>query len=138
MASHWAWSPPAPTSATTVCSAPPWTPLTALGPLPAGATVHPDAGYDYDGCRQDLAVRGLAGQIATRGVAAPIQADRRWVVERTHAWGNQYGKLRWCTERRRRVVAFWLALASAVLIMGRLVRRAWTCYRWDTRPRHRP
>jgi hypothetical protein len=33
------------------------------------------------------------------------------VIERTHAWGNQYGKLRWCTERRRVVVEFWLALA---------------------------
>jgi transposase len=112
--------------------------LTALGPLPAGATVHLDAGYDYQPCRDALAERGMLGQIATRGKPAPIQADRRWVVERTHAWGNQYGKLRWCTERRRRVVAFWLALASAALIMGRLVRRAWTCYRWDTRPRHRP
>jgi hypothetical protein len=34
------------------------------------------------------------------------------LAERTHAWGNQYGKLRWCTERRRLVVAFWLALAT--------------------------
>jgi hypothetical protein len=33
---------------------------------------------------------------------------RRWVIERTHARGNQYGKLRWCTERRTMVVAFWL------------------------------
>jgi hypothetical protein len=33
------------------------------------------------------------------------------VIERTHAWGNQYGKLRWCTERHRLVVEFWLALA---------------------------
>jgi hypothetical protein len=46
------------------------------------------------------------------------------VIERTHAWGNQYGKLRWCTERRRLVVAFWLALASAVIVCGRLLRRA--------------
>lgn len=37
------------------------------------------------------------------------------VVERTHAWASQYGRLRWCTERRRLVVAFWLALASAVM-----------------------
>jgi hypothetical protein len=59
------------------------------------------------------------------------------VIERTHAWGNQYGKLRWCTERRRLVVQFWLALASAVIVCGRLVRRAWTCYRWDGRPRRR-
>jgi hypothetical protein len=37
---------------------------------------------------------------------------RRWVIERTHAWGNQYGKLRWCTERRRLVVDFWLPLGQ--------------------------
>ena len=81
---------------------------------------------------------GMVGQIATRGLPAPIQAGRRWVIERTHAWGNQYGKLRWCTERRRLVVEFWLALASAAIVCGRLVRRAWTHYRWDSRPRRRP
>ena len=47
----------------------------------------------------DLAERGMIGQIATRGVLAPVQAGRRWVIERTHAWGNQDGKLCWCTER---------------------------------------
>jgi hypothetical protein len=46
----------------------------------------------------------MVGQIATRGVPAPVQVGRRWVIEQTHAWGNQYGKLRWCTERRRLVV----------------------------------
>jgi hypothetical protein len=48
-----------------------------------------DAGYDYLPCRQVLAERGMVGQIATRGVPASIQVGRRWVVERTHAWGNQ-------------------------------------------------
>jgi transposase len=109
-----------------------------VGPLPARPVVHLDAGYDYQPCRQVLAERGLVGQIATRGLSAPIQAGRRWVIERTHAWGNQYGKLRWCTERRRRVVEFWLALAGAVIVCGRLLRRAWTCYRWQGRPRRRP
>ncbi len=110
----------------------------AVGPLPATPTVHLDAGYDYQTCRDVLAERGMVGQIATRGLPAPIQAGRRWVIERTHAWGNQYGKLRWCTERRRLVVEFWLALASAVIVCGRLLRRAWTCYRWQDRPRRRP
>jgi transposase len=109
-----------------------------VGPLPARPVVHLDAGYDYQPCRQVLAERGMAGEIAARGVPAPIQAGRRWVIERTHAWGNQYGKLRWCTERRRRVVEFWLALANAAIVCGRLVRRAWTCYRWQGRPRRRP
>jgi len=110
----------------------------AVGPLPAQPVVHLDAGYDYQPCRQVLAERGMVGQIATRGLPTPIQAGRRWVIERTHAWGNQYGKLRWCTERRRLVVEFWLALASAVIVCGRLVRRAWTHYRWEGRPHRRP
>jgi hypothetical protein len=36
---------------------------------------------------------------AERGKAAPVQATRRWPVERTHAWGNQFKKLVWNTER---------------------------------------
>ena len=111
---------------------------TAIGPLPGTPTVHLDAGYDYQPCQQVLADRGMVGQIATCGLPAPIQAGRRWVVERTHAWANQYGKLRWCTERRRVVVEFWLLLALALIVVGRLVRRAWTCYRWEGRPRRRP
>jgi transposase len=109
-----------------------------LGPLPQRPTVHLDAGYDWQPCRQVLSQRGMAGEIATRGKPAPVQASRRWPVERTHAWANQYGKLRWCTERRRLVVEFWLALVSAAIVCGRLVRHAWTCYRWDSRPRRHP
>jgi transposase len=106
-----------------------------VGVLPGQPLVYLDAGYDYQTCRQVLAERGMVGEIATRGVLTPIQAGRRWVIERTHAWGNQYGKLRWCTERRRLVVEFWLALVSAVIVCGRLLRRAWTHYRWQARPR---
>jgi hypothetical protein len=68
---------------------------------------------------------------------ADTQAGRRWPVQRTHAWGNQDGKLCWCTKRRRLVVAFWLALATAAIVLGRLVRRVWARYRWDARPRRR-
>jgi transposase len=112
--------------------------VAAAVPLPERPTVHLDAGYDYQPCRDALAERGMAGEIARRGKPAPVQVGRRWVVERTHAWGNQYGKLRWCTERRRPVVEFWLALVLAVITLGRLLRRAWTCYRWERRPRRRP
>jgi dihydrofolate reductase/transposase len=110
----------------TGCWPPPWTPSGGSGCCPPGRVVHLDAGYDYQPCRQVLAGRGMVGQIAARGIPGPIQAGRRWVIERAHAWGNQYGKLRWCTERRRLVVAFWLALANAAIVCGRLVRRAWT------------
>jgi hypothetical protein len=83
-----------------------------LGPLPHRPTVHLDAGYDYQPCRQVLSERGMAGEIAIRGKPAPVQAGRRWPLERTHAWGNQDGKLRWCTEPRRLVVDFWLPLGQ--------------------------
>ena len=109
-----------------------------VGPLSAQPVVRLDAGYDWKPCRQVLADRGTVGQIATRGIPAPVQAGRRWVIERTHAWGNQDGKLRWCTERRRVVVEFWLLLALALIVVGRLIRRAWTHYRWEARPRRRP
>jgi hypothetical protein len=114
--------------------------LASLGPLPTqpAPTVHLDAGYDWKPCRDELAARGLVGRIARRGQPAPIQVGRRWVIERTHAWANNYGKLRWCTERRQRVVDFWLALTLAIITLGRLIRRAWTHYRWDSRPRRRP
>ena len=112
--------------------------ITVVGVLPERPVVHLDAGYDYQGCRRVLAERGMVGEVAARGVPAPIQASRRWPVERTHAWANQYGKLRLCTERRRVVVEFWLALAAAAIVCGRLLRRAWSCYRWNGRPHRRP
>ncbi|GAA2671563.1 transposase [Streptomyces lunalinharesii] len=59
----------------------------------------------------------------------------RWVVERTNSWMNNFGKLRRCTERRKAAVEFFLTLASAIIIVRCLIRRAWSVYRWDTRPR---
>jgi hypothetical protein len=75
--------------------------LKDCAPLPADVTVHLDAGYDYRPCREALEERGLRGQIAHRGEPAPIQVGRRWVIERTNSWLNDFGKLRRCTERCR-------------------------------------
>jgi transposase len=58
-----------------------------IGPLPAWPLVHLDAGYDYQPCRQVLAARAMVGQIATRGLPAPVQAGRRWVIERDPCLG---------------------------------------------------
>ena len=112
--------------------------LPPLGPLPAGGTVHLDRGYDYQAVRDELAARGLHARIAERGKPAPIQAGHRWVIERTHAWMNNDGKLIRRTERHKPVVEFYLALATAIVTLGRLIRQAWSCYRWQTRPRRRP
>jgi len=112
--------------------------LGTLGPLPTDITVALDAAYDSDTTRTTLAARDLQGQIAHKGIPAPILATSRWPVERTFAGGNQFGKLRWCTERTRPVVEFWICLAHAIITLGRLLRQAWTCYRWPCRPRRRP
>jgi transposase len=104
-------------------------------PLPTDVTVHLDAGYDYRPCRAALDERGLRGQIAHRGTPAPIQVGRRWVVERTNSWLNDFGKLRRCTERRRDCLDAYLALAAAVVTIRALLRAAWYRYRWSTRPR---
>jgi len=100
--------------------------------------VHLDRGYDYARTTERVAAYGLVGEIARRGTPAPVAASERWVIERTHAWMNAYKKLVWCTERRKRVIAFWLAFASVVVIVRRLIRQSWTHYRWDGRPARRP
>jgi transposase len=104
-------------------------------PLPAEVTVQLDAGYDDRPCREALDERGLRGDIASRGTPAPIQVGRRWVVERTHSWLNDFGKLRRCTERRRACVDAYLALAAAIVTVRALYRAAWYLYRWHSRPR---
>jgi hypothetical protein len=104
------------------------------GILPGDRTCHLDRGYDSAVTRQLLDELGFEGAIARKGVPAPIQAGTRWVVERTHAWMNGYGKLRRCTERNAKVVDFYLYLAAALVTIRQLIQRARTRYRWDTRP----
>lgn len=112
--------------------------LDALDLADAAVTVHLDRGYDSGRTSTLLAARGLDAEIAMRGKPAPITAGQRWVVERTTAWTNAHKKLVWCTERRATVVAFWIRLSTAIIIVGRLVREAWTRYRWNGRPQRRP
>jgi transposase len=102
--------------------------------LPEQVVVHLDRGYDNASTRALLAELGFAGEIARKGVPAPVQAGTRWVVERTHSWMNGYGKLRRCTEKRRSVVDFYLYLAAALVVIRQLIQRARTRYRWPTRP----
>ena len=109
--------------------------LKDFAPLPAEVRVHLDAGYDYRPCRDALDERGVRGQIASRGQPAPIQVGRRWVVERTNSWLNDFGRLRRCTDRRRDCVDAYLALATAIVTIRALLRAAWYRYRWTTRPK---
>ena len=109
--------------------------LAQVGATPEETTVHLDAGYDYRPCRAELAERGLQATISQRGKPAPVQVGKRWVIERTNAWLNDFGRLRRCTERRTPCVQAYLALATAIVTLRALLRAAWFRYRWDTRPR---
>jgi transposase len=112
--------------------------LDALGCGDRPMTVPLERGYDSGATRMRLASRGLTAAIAAQGQPAPITAGQRWVVERTNAWTNAHKKLVWGTERRAVVVAFWVAFSAVIVIVGRLVRQAWTRYRWATRPSRTP
>lgn len=112
--------------------------LDALTMVDRPVMVHLDRGYDSRVTRQRLECRGLTATIAPKGQPAPLTAHQRWVVERTNAWTNAHKKLVWCTERRARVIAFWIAFSAVLIIVGRLIRQAWTRYRWATRPSRRP
>lgn len=93
-----------------------------------------DAGYDYQLVYTDLAEREITPRITELGTKTPIQTDGRWVAERTNSWMNNFGKLRRNTERRRPCTEFHLALATAIITVRSLIRRAWYTHRWDTRP----
>jgi transposase len=110
----------------------------ALGALPEGVSVHLDRGYDSLLTRQRLRELGLRLEISGKGKPAPYWATNRWVVERTSSWHNAHKKLVWCTERVGRVIDFWISFSNVIIIVGRLVRKAWSRYRWEGRPSRQP
>lgn len=112
--------------------------LARIDPLPEPITTHLDRGYDSAVTRSRLDARGVGAEIAEKGKPAPVTAGKRWVVERTNAWINAYKKLVWRTERRARVIDFWIGFAMMIVVVSRLIRQAWTHYRWETRPARRP
>ena len=110
----------------------------SVGILPEGTSVHLDGGYDSDLTRERLEERGLLAEISKKGKPASLQAAKRWVVERTSSWHNAHKKLVWCTERRGRVIDFWVAFSEVVIIVRRLIRERWRRYRWEGRPCRQP
>lgn len=112
--------------------------LDTFGPLPENVMVHLDAGYDSQVTRGLLDARELRSEVAHKGDKAPIQAGRRWHVERTNAWHNAFNRLQRCYGRKERVIDAFFDLADAIITLRGLIRQAWTLYRWDNRPARRP
>lgn len=111
--------------------------LAKLGPLPPDLPVHLDRGYDSARTRATLAELGYQGVMAHQTTAGPVPLGARWVVERTQAWMNGYGKVRRCTDRRGVVVDFYLFLAATFVIVRLLIHQARQTFRWPTRPTSR-
>jgi transposase len=99
--------------------------LDTVGEVPEQASVHLDRAYDSNVSRELLESRGLIGAISEKGKPAPLKAGMRSVVERTNSWHNAHKKLLLCTERRGEVIAFWIAFSNVIIVVRRLVRKAW-------------
>lgn len=90
-------------------------------------TVHLDRGYDYPVVRQRLGEFGLNDLSIQRrgtkqpGTAQPIRLGLRWIVEATNSWWSNYGQLRRNTDRRSHHRHAALCLATALLIIGKLI-----------------
>jgi hypothetical protein len=108
--------------------------LKASTELPEHASVHLDRAYDSNLTRELLKDHGLVGVISEKGKPSSLRATKRWVVERTNSRSNAHKKLVWCTEREGRVIDFWTAFSNVIIVVGRLIRKAWIRYRWEGRP----
>jgi transposase len=103
--------------------------IEAAGLIDDIGTLHLDRGYDSGAVRDrvrsfriddfDIQLRGTK----VPGVKKqPLNLGLRWVVEATNTWWSNYGQLRRNTDRRRRHRHAALCLATAILIVGRLLR----------------
>lgn len=105
-----------------------------IGPLPDLPGMHLDRGDDPARTRHLLEILGSDAHVALAGEPAPIQAGKRWPVERLHAWLNGFGKLRRFTDKRRDIAESSLNLAVALTVIRRLINRARVLYCGPTRP----
>ena len=94
-----------------------------------------DRGYDYPVVRDRLAARGLVdldiqprGTKPKKGEPHRLTLGLRWIVEATNSWWSNYGQLRRSTDRSEHHRHAALRLATAVLIIGRLIdyRNRWS------------
>lgn len=98
-------------------------------------TLHLDRGYDSGAVRDRLQAAGIDQfEIQRRGTKVPgvakqpLRLGLRWVVEATNTWWSNYGQLRRNTDRRTDHRHAALCLATAILIVGKLI--AWRD-RWN-------
>lgn len=107
--------------------------LDRLEYVPPRLPVLLDRGYLGAPVQTTLADRGCIGVLPASGKPAAGSVGERWVVERTHSWLNDFGRLRRCPERRAAVVQLYLFLAATIIVIRMLLRAAVQDFRWPTR-----
>ncbi|MDA3033311.1 MAG: IS5 family transposase [Actinomycetota bacterium] len=112
--------------------------IEASGLLEEIDTMSLDRSYDYPKIRRQLHARGLTeldiqkrGTKPEPGEPHKLTLGLRWIVEAAHSWWSNYGQLRRSTDRRNRHRHAALQLATAVLIIGKLID--WRD-RWSPKP----
>jgi hypothetical protein len=58
---------------------------------------------------------GFDAEIARKGVPAPTQVGKKWVVERTNTWMNGAGSRR-CIDRSAAIIDLYLAAHSSLSV----------------------
>ncbi|MCA9878843.1 MAG: transposase [Thermomicrobiales bacterium] len=101
--------------------------------LPVGLPVLLDRGYRGAAVQAVLAEHGGVGVRPASGAPVAGSVGARWVVEGTHSWPNDFGRLRRCPERRAAVVDLYLFLAATIVVIRLLLRAAFPTFRWLTR-----
>jgi hypothetical protein len=83
---------------------------------------------DQAGLLADIGVLHSTGTKVPGVKRQPLRLGLRWVVEATNTWWSNYGQLRRNTDRRPRHRHAALCLATAILIVGRLIdwRNRWS------------
>lgn len=85
--------------------------------------LHADKAYDIPRCWAACRARRIVPRISRKRVDSSETLGRyRWVIERTHAWYNQYRRLIIRYERRVEHYAAFTALASALICWNYLTR----------------
>lgn len=86
-----------------------------------------DKGYDYDDPEDEARERGVVPHIRRRGekplVGCVRGRPRRWVVERTNSWHNNFRALKTRWERKALHYGALIHLASAIVAFRAARRR---------------
>ena len=85
--------------------------------------LHADKAYDARARRRECRARGIIPRIARKGIESSEKLGRhRWVAERTHAWFNNFRRLRIRYERRDDIYDAFTTLGKARITLNQCRR----------------